>query len=279
MNSHELVLNILVDNYAGKTQLAEWGWAVHISWKNKEFLFDTGRTGDVLLSNAKELGVGLGGLEGIILSHGHYDHADGIKHVLEESGCQKIYGHPEIFSNKYSVHKNGKKFSGMKIQRRELEENLGVDLKLHEGIFEIHDGMFMTGEVPFEDFDIPAEFQIKTQNGFVQDTFMDDNSLVFRTSKGLVILLGCAHRGVMNIVEYARSKFNEPVRAVVGGMHLFDADEVKIGKIINYFKKLDLEIIAPGHCTGMGPTMKLKESFPNKCLPAFSGAKFEFVGH
>lgn len=272
-----LKITILVENYADSLPFSEWGFSAFIELGEKKYLFDTGYSGSSLIANAKTSGINLKNINGIILSHGHYDHTGGLKEVLEETGAKEIITHPAVFHKKYTITNKNKVYGGIKYTKEYLEDVLGASFNFQEKFYKISEKIYMTGEVPItNDFEkIPQQFQIKvSDNEYVPDTFLDDNSIIINTDKGLVIIFGCAHRGIVNIMNYAKEKLNNKIRAIIGGTHLIGASEDHFNYVINYLKNENISLIAPGHCTGMDKIYQIKSHFPNETNPAFCGKIF-----
>ncbi len=270
-------ITILVENYALNTALAEWGFSVLIEHRDKQILFDVGQTGYGLISNARELGVDLKRIDGIALSHGHYDHCDGLEMLLKHIEKDiTLYAHPEIFRNRFSKKETELNYTGMKISKSELQEKYRVALNLHKDYHQISDGIWLTGEVPRTNSieKISSHFKMVDGKGEHLDDFPDDNSLVIETEKGPVIIFGCAHRGVMNIIDYVKMKSGKKIYGIIGGTHLYSVRDSHFKSVVNYLKRENIELLAPGHCTGINRIFDLKNSFKNKVKPAFSGQTF-----
>jgi 7,8-dihydropterin-6-yl-methyl-4-(beta-D-ribofuranosyl)aminobenzene 5'-phosphate synthase len=270
-------LTILSENYALKAPMAEWGFSVFIETENKKYLFDTGQSGDVVIQNAKSLNIDLTHLDGIILSHGHYDHVGGLVKVLQQCGPTTIFGHPGIFKERYS-ERNGKLvYTGIEQTKKQLEEDFHVTFKLSSTLTQINSRLWLTGEVPQINphEKISKHFKAKQEKTIQKDEFPDDNSLIIETNKGLVLLFGCAHRGIVNIMEHAKNSLNKPIYGFVGGTHLHDSSNDHYNFVAQYIKENNINFMAPGHCTGINKIFLLKQSFGQKITPAFCGEVFE----
>ncbi len=272
-------ITILAENYAYKAPLAEWGFSALIEVNYKKFLFDVGYTGTCLIENAKKLGVDIKNVEAIVLSHGHYDHANGLEAVLNYIGARTIYAHPDVFTKRYSLKDDKLEYSGIKLSKGQLEKDYGVKFKLYEGFTEISKDLSMTGEVPFtNDFEkISPHFKVKKNEREENDCFPDDNSLVIDTAQGLIIVFGCAHRGLVNICSYVKKIKNRPIYAIIGGTHLFDVDDEHFNFVVEYLRKEEVKLIAPSHCTGIHRVFDFKSIFKEKVTPAFCGEQFLFM--
>ncbi len=271
-------ISILAENTAYRALYSEWGFSVLIEdlSNNKKFLFDTGHSGTCVLENAKDLKKDLTHLDGVVLSHGHYDHVYGLEKVLENSKPTTIFAHPEIFNQRYSVKKDKRTYTGMRVTKDDIENHFHCQLCLSKDFFQISPSLYMTGEVPFTNSieTIPPRFQVKWGEDYLQDIFPDDNNLVLDTDQGLVIIFGCAHRGIVNIISHVKQVLNKPVYGIVGGTHLHEASKEQFDFTVEYLRNENLKLIAPAHCTGINRIFDLKQIFNNRVVPAFCGESF-----
>ncbi len=276
--SENICITVLVENSVHRQGLvAEHGLSFHVQIGQRSLLFDTGQT-DLALMNAETLRLPLDRLEAIVLSHGHYDHTGGLPAILDAAPNAPVYLHPAAFENKYSRTPDGKtRFMGMNpntVQalhgRRNYLETIGCT--------RIVEGIFVTGEIPrvttYEDtggaFFVDAE-------GTRPDPLTDDQALVIDLGRSVVLLLGCAHSGVVNTLDRVQHLTGgKPVCAMIGGLHLGSATEERIQQTIARLRAANLECLAPMHCTGWPATARLWQAFPDICRPAGVGTVFEF---
>jgi 7,8-dihydropterin-6-yl-methyl-4-(beta-D-ribofuranosyl)aminobenzene 5'-phosphate synthase len=257
--------------------LGEHGFSVLVETEGESLLFDTGQHGAVV-HNARTLGRDLSRVRKIVLSHGHYDHANGLEAVLRSAGeGVEIHAHPDVFKPKYVQWQGKIRFIGIKYTRAYLEDELGAVFHFKTKITEVAEDIWMTGEVPMTNpyEKIPEALLEKSEDGWTTDPFRDDNSLIIRTHNGLSIILGCAHRGMVNILEAVKTNFKEPVYAVIGGTHLGGASGEHLDFVKRYLKTEDIKLFAPGHCTGVERIMEFRNEFPAITQPAFCGSVFE----
>lgn len=272
-------ITTLVENTAwGFGMLGEHGLAFRVDVGSHSVLFDTGQS-DVLVGNSEKLGVDLKTIEAIVLSHGHYDHTGGLDSALRTIGSTKVYAHKAAFSPKYARLDDGRSREiGMSfISEKEIRRRTEALIRT-ERPAEVFPGLFVTGEIPritgFEDTGGP--FYLDKQC-CEPDPLMDDQAMFFSCSRGTVVILGCAHAGVINTLEYIRTLTGgAPVYAVLGGMHLAAASEQRIERTIEEFGKFNPEILAPAHCTGMEAVAGLWAAFPGKCCTCAVGFSMEF---
>jgi 7,8-dihydropterin-6-yl-methyl-4-(beta-D-ribofuranosyl)aminobenzene 5'-phosphate synthase len=276
-------LTVLCDNAVGIIDgIGEHGYAIFIETEEGPYLFDTG-SGIGILPNAKLLEKDLRSLKKIFISHGHYDHTGGLSGVLDFVSPIPVYAHPAIFDEKYSVSKKDDKteikFIGIP-QRRTLLEAKGALFQLGKDFREVGEGVFLTGEIPrvteFEAID--KRLNVKLNDVFTIDEFPDDEALILSTKKGLVVLLGCSHAGMINTLRYVQSKLkDEPVYAVVGGTHWGFMDEKDFASSIEVLKKMDISIMGVSHCTGIPVAHKLKNEFGDGAFYASVGTVIEIT--
>jgi 7,8-dihydropterin-6-yl-methyl-4-(beta-D-ribofuranosyl)aminobenzene 5'-phosphate synthase len=272
-------LTVLVENSVRHQGLvAEHGLSVHVQCGNRSLLFDAGQT-DLALINAETLRLPLEHIEAVALSHGHYDHTGGVPAMLDAVSNARVYLHPAAFEKKFSRSPAG--------QSREIgmSDCVSQAIRRHAAGWietssrtEIIDGVFATGEIPratvFEDtggaFFLDAE-------GARPDPLTDDQALVIDLGRSVILLLGCAHAGVVNTLDHVRRQTGgKPVRAVIGGLHLGSAGDERIRQTVDRLRDARLEILAPAHCTGWPATAKLWQAFPEIFRPAGVGTVFEF---
>jgi len=275
-------ITVLVENTAGKHGLmAEHGIAFWIETESGFILFDTGQgLQNVLAGNAKNLHAPLDRTEAIVLSHGHYDHTGGLRCVLNVAEFPRIYAHPAAFQPKYiRDHDGAARFIGIHPQIAEEIRSRAKEVIFTPKPTEISHGIFVTGEIPrvTEYEDTGGAFFIDKALSEL-DPLTDDQALFFKSVHGTVIILGCAHAGVVNTLLYISSLTdNMPIHAVVGGMHLGSAPPQRIRRTIAAFRKLQVEKLGPCHCTGLEATIRLWSEFPARCIPCKVGTMLEFI--
>ncbi len=233
-------ITVLVDDRPGDERCTpEHGLSMHIEFSGRQLLFDFGQT-DIFIQNAKILGIDLSQVNTVALSHGHYDHANGIDQIRDA----RIYLHPNCFTPRYS--RLSGKYDGMASSRETLQRN--NQLIETESPLMISDNVyFLTGIPRLHDFEA-KEFPTVLADGSV-DELVDDGALAFITPKGLVVISGCAHSGICNTVEYARRITGiDHVHAVVGGFHLRQVDQ-NTPRVVQYFAELGAQYLLTGHCT------------------------------
>ena len=254
--------------------IGKHGFACFIETDNGNYLFDTGQ-GSEIIHNALVLNKDLRSIESITLSHGHYDHTSGLDKVLEIIGKKKIYAHPDIFSKRYDDRTTEPIYIGIRYVYEYLV-SAGAEFLFNKDFKEIGPNVYISGEVPrITDFENnpDGEYVIDKYGNKKLDPFLDDCSIAIDTPKGLVILLGCAHAGIINILKYFQSKLKKNIYAVLGGTHLHPASEERFQKTIEALKKFDIQHLGTSHCTGPKKEADLYEEFKEKYFFAPVGTK------
>lgn len=272
-------ITVLCENSVGPISgtLGEHGFAALIEPSGGEpLLFDTGQ-GLTLLHNARRMNKDLSRLGTVILSHGHFDHSGGLKPLLEEFGPKLVYGHPELFRSRFRVKDTGECYPiGIPSGRKELEA-IGASFDLSREFRTVAPGINVTGEVPHvTGFETGDQGLYCDCTGQELDITPDDQSLVLETEKGLVLILGCCHAGLVNTVEHVASMTGRrDIFAVIGGTHLAFCSQEQIGKTITALRDLGVKKLAAGHCTGFAASARLSRELPKEFQVAMVGYTLE----
>jgi 7,8-dihydropterin-6-yl-methyl-4-(beta-D-ribofuranosyl)aminobenzene 5'-phosphate synthase len=274
-------VTVLVENMAGDPSLlGEWGLSFLIETGKHRILFDAGG-GRTLFENARALKVDLTKLDAIVVSHGHFDHTGGLEKALETSGPADLFIHPAAFAPRYFKgrervlrEENGISRDALRGQARGFLETSAPTL--------VREGVMVTGQVPRT-----TEFEDTGVGGFIYldpdmktpDLVPDDQAIFFRVPEGVVVLLGCAHAGVVNTARYVMKLTGaEKIFAVMGGTHLLSASPQRMQATIEAFHQMGIERILLGHCTGVNSYAQLAGAFPGRCAWPPTGAKIHFGG-
>lgn len=269
---------IVENSVSQKALLAEHGLAVWLNYQGHGILFDTGQT-LMLLHNANHLTIDFEQAQAIVLSHGHYDHTGGLEAVLTTSSQPIVYAHPNSFSNKYKKIDDGTVIDiGMPGLNEAAVRHLAKQLIFTTTPTELYPGLWVTGEIPRQaDFeDVGGDFYQDTQCSR-PDQLLDDQAIFFEAREGLVVLLGCAHAGVINTLHYIQTLTgNKTIDAIVGGLHLTSASTQRVDDTIKALQQLGVKRIFPGHCTGSYATAQLRQHFSGRCFDFKVATKLAF---
>lgn len=246
--------------------LGEWGLSVLVETDVLSLLLDAGQSISASY-NADLLGVDLSRISRIVLSHGHYDHTGGLPHLLRKMRKKiEIIAHPDIWADKYSSRQGQpRRYIGIPYQRHELE-SLGAHFKLRVKPVRISDRIMTTGEIPMvTEFErIEPCLLVKGGKGFQPDELLDDQALIITAEAGLIVILGCAHRGIINTLYHAQQLTGvKKVHTVLGGCHLVDASSERIRLTIAALRDLGVLKLGVSHCTGLPAACLMAREFGN----------------
>lgn len=259
----EIKITTLSENTANYGFLTEWGISILVEVDGMRILMDTGLSFSAV-HNTQLMGIDLSTIDRIVLSHGHADHTGGLREVLKIKGETEIIAHPDIWTAKYVERdQEGVKYCGIPYSREELESR-GAHFNLVREPVHISDNVTTTGELPmlsgYEE--IENNLFVKEDGALQQDPLADDLALVIDTEFGLVVILGCAHRGIINTLWHAQNLTGkELVYAAIGGTHLFRASDERIEQTIADLKKMGIQRLGVSHCTGFRASAQLAQEF------------------
>jgi len=268
---------ILTDNITGPPYFkAEHGLSCFLEVDGRRFLWDCGLT-DVAVGNASLLGIDLRTIEGIGLSHGHVDHAGGLEAVLRVAGAKKVYMHPAAYEPRYLVAGDARVFAGIPL-RREALEAMSSGLEMSSGPVEVLPGVTLTGEIPrVTEFEGDEPYLFVLRDGeLVPDPFVDDQALVVDTPEGAIVLTGCAHSGLVNVMKHVIEGHGR-IRAVIGGTHLgMGAPVEKVEKTMDFIQEALPDRIVVNHCTGSVVMSRMLDRFGGRFTPGNTGLVLTF---
>jgi len=272
-------LTVLCENSVGRPNgtIGEHGFACLVETSLGSLLFDTG-TGAGILHNAKILDRDLLSVKAVVLSHGHYDHSGGLPDVLSRTGPVEVVAHPGIFAERYWVGEHEQRSIGIPFSRARLE-SIGARFQLSRMCEEVLPGVHFTGEIPrctpFEIGD-PHLMMIDGAGSLVADPFIDDAALVVETARGPLVVLGCAHAGVVNTLQHVKKQTgHERIYALVGGTHLAPAGDDQFAGTVKALRAFGIERIGVSHCTGLPRAAQLAAEFGGRFFFASVGTTLE----
>lgn len=233
-----LKLSITFNNIPfNETLETSWGFSCVIEGLKKTILFDTGGSGDILLANMEKMGIDPKQIDIVALSHYHGDHTNGLRKFLEQNPKVTVYM-PQSFPDTFQL----------------AVEKTGAQVKTVTGPCILIEGLHSTGEMGQE---------------------IIEQSLVLETAKGPVVITGCAHPGIDNIVDKSRRILEKDAYLVLGGFHLGQTPEAEIQQIIGNFKNMGVEKVAPTHCTGDKAIEMFRQAWGDMSVEAGCGAVIE----
>jgi 7,8-dihydropterin-6-yl-methyl-4-(beta-D-ribofuranosyl)aminobenzene 5'-phosphate synthase len=265
---HALKITVLVTNLAGDPHEGdgEWGYSALVEVDGHKILYDTGSSPDMALKNAKALKIDLSDVEDLVLSHNHYDHVGGLMMLRRElsklnpRAMSRVHVGAGIFEPR--LNEAGQDQNGLRLMKDEYLATGGVFV-VHDKPTELLPGVWFTGPVPRPnpEKNWSPGLSLAGAQGRVEDNVPEDSALLFDTDGGMVILTGCAHAGIVNIAEYARSILGpKPIVAVMGGLHLFSASDQTLAWTGAKLKGYGVQSLLAGHCTGIEATFRLRDA-------------------
>ncbi len=218
---------------------SEHGLSFLIEVDQQKILFDTGAS-DLYMKNAEKMGIGLNDVDTIVLSHGHYDHGNGLQYIHGKT----LVCHPGCFVKRY--RKEGGVNLGLSLSKSEIEDKF--ELQSSRDPLRLSEHLYFLGEIPRVN-DFEAKSTRYMLEGGEDDHIIDDSGLACITEKGLVVVSGCAHSGICNMIEHAKKVTGVvQVVAVIGGFHL-KANSIQTKRTIKHLSDLNIQGVYPSHCT------------------------------
>ncbi|MDW0279916.1 MAG: MBL fold metallo-hydrolase [Nitrososphaeraceae archaeon] len=283
----------------GFSALLEISYVYENATKTNKFLFDTGVSKEGIVNNSDVLGINLKDIETIVLSHGHFDHISGLISTLGRlKKSVEIIAHPEAFLRRWLVYPNGNKARMDFLVEEEINQAGGIIRKVDKISFlprnvnmqskkktnQANNRVMITGEIPrVTEFEKGFPLQYKEQDNeinLVPDPLVsDDQALIMNVkNKGLIILTGCGHAGIVNTIKFAKKVTGiKKIYCVIGGFHLSGQDyEDSIPLTIAELTRVDPQYIVPCHCTGWKATNKIIDTMPEKFIQSSVGSTFYF---
>lgn len=257
-----VIIRTLLENNLSRNRslAAEHGLSFLVETGDKRILFDCS-AGKTARKNAEKMHVSLKEVDYVILSHSHYDHAGGYPDMVSHGVHAPLVTGPGFFEEKYA--RDGEKYTYLGCGfGQELLEKKEISHLVCEGTLTLFAGCHVVGgfERRYAFEKPPARFVRQTAEGMVEDAFPDEICLVIEETKGLVVVAGCSHPGILNMIESVRERFGKPVYAVFGGSHLVEADEDRLARTMKIFGEMGIALAGFNHCTGDEAQERLAQS-------------------
>lgn len=272
-------VTIIVDDKAAEGLLCEHGFSVWIEVAGRRLIFDTGQ-GAALAGNVDRLGIDLHSTDILVLSHGHYDHTGGVPLVIAQAPTVEIYAHPAASIPRYSLREGVATPIAMPAASRTALEVHSVGVRWITRSQRLAFCLGLSGPIPrLTDFEDTGGPYFVDTDGALPDPIADDLALWIRTDRGLVVVVGCSHAGLVNTLHHALKLSGDTrLHAVLGGFHLNEASEARLAQTMVGLQDLAPDLIVPCHCTGDAAVERLVQSFGERVLPGNAGAVFTFGG-
>ena len=239
VEKNTIIMTVLYDNYVySEGTKNAWGFSCFIEGTEKNILFDTGGEGKVLMHNIDKLNINPESVETIVISHNHWDHTGGLFTFLEKKSGIPVYL-PHSFPGEFI----------------DKVKDAGASVILINEPAEICKGVFSTGEM---------------------EGPVNEQSLIVNTNKGIVVVTGCSHPGIVNIIKKVQEIMEEDIYLVFGGFHLKDHSEKAVKEIISQFRELGVKKCGATHCTGDKQIKLFKEAYGNDYIEMGTGRVLEF---
>lgn len=262
----DLKITVLSTMLTDDSGVGEWGYSALVEAAGRKILFDTGAKPETVLRNAMELGIDLSTVEEVILSHNHGDHTGGLVTLRRElmklnpAALSRVHVANGIFLSRPFADGTGERNSLLRVRRE--YESLGGKFIVHDKPVQLTVGIWFSGPVPrvHPEANYRRQGKLMAAGRVLPDTVPEDAALLIDTPKGIVVLTGCGHAGIVNIAEHARRVIRiAPLEAILGGLHLFDASDATVNWTAGKLRQLGMRHLLAGHCTGVETTWRLRQ--------------------
>lgn len=259
------VLSTMLVGGAGASGIGEWGFAAVLEADGRRILIDTGARAETVLRNVTEMKIDLADITDVVLTHNHGDHTGGLIALRREfmkknpRALSRVHVPQGIFLSRRTP--NRVETNGLTPIKAEYE-GLGGQFVEHAAPFELVPGVWLLGPVPrvHPERNFGGGGILQTPAGPVEDNVPEDTAVVVNTSRGLVVISGCGHAGIINTLEYARKTIRDvPVEAAIGGFHLFGATDAALEWTSGRLRALGVRHLLGAHCTGIEAVFRLRQ--------------------
>ena len=260
--------------------MAEWGLSVMIESQNHKVLFDVGAS-SLFLENAKNLKLPIDDVEAVVISHGHYDHTEGMEAFCDSNKDAKIFIHKNAIAKSYGTDEKGRIESyncGIRWSD-DFVKSIYDRIVFTENIVSLNDNMTIIGNIePLKEYPMAETFYRPNHEGrLVPDSMDHEQILVVKEDGGLYVFSGCSHTGMMAIISRVREVFpQERILGIIAGMHLYPLNSSQRRAVVDTICDLGVKRIFPVHCTGMGAILMFREKLGENCVIASAGESYEF---
>ena len=266
---------VIVDNIKNNEISGEWGLCIFIEYGDKKVLLDTGAS-TLFSENAEKLDISLKDVDMAVLSHAHYDHANGMEEFFKINNKAKFYLRDGCAENCYGKKWIFSKYIGLP---KGILKGYRDRIEFASGDVQIADGIWIIGHKT-DHLDLIGKREKmyqKRNHRWYPDDFSHEQSLVFETEKGLVVFNSCSHGGAANIIHEVAQTFPEKkVYALIGGFHVFNKTEAEVRELARKIKDTGIEYVCTGHCTGKQAYGILKEELGDMLYQLKVGLQMEF---
>jgi 7,8-dihydropterin-6-yl-methyl-4-(beta-D-ribofuranosyl)aminobenzene 5'-phosphate synthase len=306
-NKADLIVesNERVKYFTDQPLLAEHGFSalIQLGGTEKRILWDAGVSRVALIENLRRMKLDLASIYTIAMSHGHLDHYAALTDLLMEMTLlpqEKEWGtslewseveawkstfripivaHPAAFRERWRQKKDGTLVGPFLRPPEQAWQALGAEIVLSKSSYQLGAGCWTTGYIPrnsFEKTGRPQELRYRDGSQLLPDDIDDDQAIVINVAgKGLIVLSGCAHSGIVNTIAYARQRFGvDTVYAVIGGFHLADANDEEIDQTIDYILALEPDLVVPCHCTGLKAISRFAQAMGDRFVEGVVGTTY-----
>lgn len=269
------VMSVVIDNKACNGLKGEWGLSIVVDYKGKKILVDAGAS-DLFIDNMAKLNIDIRDIDYAMLSHAHFDHANGIPAFFKKNDKAKFYIRETTKDNCYAKRLFFYKYIG--IPKRMMDE-YADRIEVVSGDYKLMDGVYLLPHktANLENIGKKEKMYLKTDNGYVFDNFAHEQSLVVDTDKGIVIINSCSHGGAVNIINEVKNTFKDKhIYGIIGGFHLYNKKDAEVLEVAECIKDTGIEFVCTGHCTEERAYNILKGVLKDKLIQLHSGLIMEF---